>query len=120
MRCPYEVRDEKDYFDEIPDEKVPKDMLELAHHIVEGKSGHFTPQKFEDEYENALKELLRKKQAGQPIERPERPEPARVVNLMDALRRSVEESRAKPAAAPARGRRAQAEEPKKKRSRRAP
>jgi non-homologous end joining protein Ku len=43
LRYPYEVRDDKDYFDEIPDEKVPKDMLDLAHHIVEGKSGHFTP-----------------------------------------------------------------------------
>jgi DNA end-binding protein Ku len=114
LRYPYEVREEKEYFNEIPDEKVPKDMLDLAHHIVESKSGHFTPQKFEDEYENALKELLEKKQAGQPIERPERREPARVINLMDALRRSVETERASPKA-----RRAQAEQPKKKRSRRA-
>jgi DNA end-binding protein Ku len=120
LRYPYEVRDEKDYFDDIPDEKVPKDMLDLAHHIVESKSGHFAPQKFEDEYETALTELLKKKQAGQPIERPERPEPARVVNLMDALRRSVEAGRTgqKPAAQSVKGRRAQAEEPKKKRSRR--
>ena len=112
LRYPYEVRDEKEYFDEIPNEKVPKDMLDLAHHIVEGKSGHFAPQKFEDEYETALKELLQKKQAGQPIERPERPEPARVINLMDALRRSVEVGRAgpKPAASSAKGRRAQADE----------
>jgi hypothetical protein len=97
------------------------DMLDLAHHIVERKSGHFAPQKFEDEYENALKELLQKKQAGQPIERPERPEPARVINLMDALRRSVEASRAspKPAALSVKGRRPQAEQPRKKRSRRA-
>jgi len=47
--------------DEIPDEKVPKDTLELASHIVESKSGHFEPEKFEDHYEDALKELLRKK-----------------------------------------------------------
>jgi|SRR5271165_4388821 len=121
LRYPYEVRDEKEYFDDIPDEKVPKDMLELAHHIVEVKSGHFAPQRFEDEYENALKELLQKKQTGQPIERPERPEPARVINLMDALRRSVEASRvaAKPAAPSAKGRRTQAEQATKKKSRRA-
>jgi DNA end-binding protein Ku len=121
LRYPYEVRDEKKYFDDMPDEKVPKDMLELAHHIVETKSGHFEPQKFEDQYEDALKELLQKKQSGKPIERPERREPARVINLMDALRRSVEASRgaAKPQAASAKARSAQAEHPKKKKTRRA-
>src|SRR5437764_793940 len=61
LRYPYEVRNEKDYFDDIPDEKVPKDMLELAGHIIETKSGHFNPQKFEDQYEDALKDLIRKK-----------------------------------------------------------
>jgi DNA end-binding protein Ku len=59
LRYPYEVRNEKDYFDDIPDEKVPKDMLELATHIVDTKKAHFVPQKFEDQYEDALKELLR-------------------------------------------------------------
>jgi DNA end-binding protein Ku len=53
-----------DYFDDIPDEKVPKDMLELATHIVETKAGHFNPKKFDDRYEDALKELLKKKQSG--------------------------------------------------------
>ena len=96
LRYPYEVRDEKEYLDDIPDEKVPKDMLDLAHHIVEVKSGHFAPQRFEDEYENGLKELLQSKQAGQPVEQPERREPARVINLMDALRRSVEASSVDP------------------------
>jgi len=90
LRYPYEVRAEQDYFDDIPDEKIPKDMLELATHIVETKIGHFDPEKFEDQYETALKELIRKKQAGKPIELPARREPAKVINLMDALRRSVE------------------------------
>jgi len=42
LRYPYEVRKEKEdeYFEDIPDEKIPKDMLELAAHIVETKSGH--------------------------------------------------------------------------------
>src|SRR5437667_5689200 len=93
LRYPYEVRKEDEYFDDIADEKIPKDMLELASHIVETKAGHFEPEKFEDQYEDALKELIRKKQSGQPIERPERREPAKVINLMDALRRSVEASR---------------------------
>ena len=90
LRYPYEVRNEADYFDDIPDEKIPKDMLELASHIVKTKTGHFEPSKFEDQYEDALKELLKKKQEGKPIERPERPKPTNVVNLMEALRRSVE------------------------------
>jgi len=90
LRYPYEVRNEADYFDEIPDEKIPKDMLDLASHIVKTKEGHFDPSNFEDQYEDALKELLKKKQEGKPIERPERPKPTNVVNLMEALRRSVE------------------------------
>ena len=96
LRYPYEVRKEEDYFDEISDEKVPKDMLELATHIVEKKAGHFDPEKFDDSYEDALKELLKKKQSGQKIERPTEHAPAKVVNLMDALRRSVETERRAP------------------------
>ena len=89
LRYPYEVRQAKDYFDVIEDEKVPKDMLDLAVHIVESKKGEFEPEKFEDEYETALKELLRKKQKGERIERPKEPSRTNVVNLMDALRQSV-------------------------------
>ena len=118
LRYPYEVRKEDEYFDDIPDEKIPKDMLELASHIVETKAGHFEPEKFEDQYEDALKELIRKKQSGQPIERPERREPAKVINLMDALRRSVEASRESGKRAPAaKARGSQSERPKKKKSR---
>jgi len=93
LRYPYEVRKEDDYFDDITDEKIPKDMLDLASHIVESKAGHFKPEKFEDQYEDALKELLKKKQSGQKIEAPRDREPSKVVNLMDALRRSVETER---------------------------
>jgi DNA end-binding protein Ku len=93
LRYPYEVRKEDEYFEDIPDEKIPKDMLELASHIVETKSGHFEPEKFEDHYEDALKELLKKKQAGEKIEAPKERAPAKVINLMDALRRSVETER---------------------------
>jgi DNA end-binding protein Ku len=94
LRYPYEIRNEDQYFDDIENEKIPKDMLELASHIVETKSGHFNPQKFEDHYEEALKELLKKKQAGEKIEAPKEREPAKVINLMDALRRSVSAERA--------------------------
>jgi DNA end-binding protein Ku len=93
LRYPYEVRKEDEYFDEIEDEKIPKDMMELASHIVETKSGHFKPEEFEDHYEDALKELLKKKQSGQKIEAPRDRPQAKVINLMDALRRSVETER---------------------------
>ena len=93
LRYPYEVRKETEYFDDIPEEKIPKDMLDLASHIVESKAGHFAPERFEDQYEEALKELLKKKQSGQRIEAPREREPSKVVNLMDALRRSVETER---------------------------
>ena len=89
LRYPYEVRKEDEYFDDIPDEKIPKDMLELASHIVETKTGRFDPKKFEDRYEDALKDLLKKKQKGEKIEKPKERAPSNVVNLMDALRQSV-------------------------------
>jgi len=89
LRYPYEVRDEQDYFDDIPSARVTKDMLDLAAHIIKTKSGHFNPKKFEDHYEQALKELLRKKDRGEKIEAPQDREPAKVINLMDALRRSA-------------------------------
>jgi DNA end-binding protein Ku len=88
LRYPYEVRDESEYFDDIQDVKLSKDMMDLAQHIVKTKTGHFAPEKFEDHYETALKELVEKKMKGIKIEAPrERGEPT--INLMDALRRSV-------------------------------
>jgi DNA end-binding protein Ku len=125
LRYPYEVRNENEYFDDIANEKVPKDMLELAAHIIETKSGHFDPRKFEDQYEDALKDLIRKKQKGERIERVERREPAKVINLMDALRRSVQASggraaaKAKEPSAKRRRGSEQAEASKRKKSRRA-
>jgi DNA end-binding protein Ku len=93
LRYPYEVRNEEDYFDEVGNEKVPKDMLDLATHIVETKTGKFDPGKFEDRYEEALKALIKKKQKGEKIERPKERAPTNVVNLMEALRQSVKENR---------------------------
>ncbi|MGA8800389.1 MAG: Ku protein [Pseudolabrys sp.] len=90
LRYPYEVRDESEYFDDIQDVKLSKDMMDLAQHIVKTKTGHFKPEKFEDHYETALKELVEKKMKCIKIEPPrERGEPQKVINLMDALRRSV-------------------------------
>ena len=93
LRYPYEVRKEKDYFDDIADQKLTKNMLDLAAHIVEQKRAKFEAAKFEDRYEDALKDLLQKKQKGLKIEQPKERPPANVVNLMDALRASVQSER---------------------------
>jgi DNA end-binding protein Ku len=89
LRYPYEVRDASEYFDEIQDVKITKDMLDLAKHIVEQKSGHFEPGKFEDHYEAALTELLNKKQKGVPLTAAKKAAPSNVVDLMEALRASI-------------------------------
>jgi DNA end-binding protein Ku len=89
LRYPYEVRDAADYFDDIKDVKITKEMLDLAKHIVDQKSGHFDPERFEDHYEKALNELLAKKQKGLPITAAKRPQASNVVDLMDALRQSL-------------------------------
>jgi DNA end-binding protein Ku len=89
LRYPYEVRDPAEYFDDIQDVKITKDMLDLARHIVEQKAGRFEPDKFEDQYETALVELINQKRAGKPITPKERPKGENVVDLMEALRRSV-------------------------------
>jgi DNA end-binding protein Ku len=99
LRYKNEVRDEKDYFDEIESTKVPPDMLKLATHILETKKGHFEPEKFEDRYENALKDLIKAKRAGKAPPTLAEPRPSNVVNLMDALRRSAKADRRRPAAA---------------------
>jgi DNA end-binding protein Ku len=90
LRYPYEVRDERPYFEDIPELKLSKEMLDLAAHIVQTKSGHFDPSQFEDHYETALIDLLKKKQAGERIEPAREIVPPRVVNLMDALRASID------------------------------
>jgi len=106
LRYPYEVRDQAAYFEDVPDLKLPAEMKQLAAHIVDSKAGHFDPAKFEDNYETALVELLRAKQAGRVVQ-PSKDEPApqRVINLMDALRASIgAETKKKPAAASTRSR----------------
>jgi DNA end-binding protein Ku len=99
LRYKTEVRDEKDYFDGIPDVKVPPDMLRLAMQILESKTGHFDPDKFEDRYENALNELIAAKRTGKKPPVVSEARPSNVINLMDALRRSAKGQRALPSKA---------------------
>jgi Ku protein len=101
LRYAYEVRDAEDYFDDIKDPKISKDMVELARHILETKAAHFEPDKYEDEYETALKALVKRKAAGKTIKEPEREEkPSNVINLMDALQQSLKGKGGKSARAP--------------------
>jgi DNA end-binding protein Ku len=94
LRYDYEVRDEKKFFKSIPSVRVKKEMVELASHILDRKAGRFDPGQFKDQYELALRKLIRRKAAGHTIERPEKEPAANVINLMDALRESVKHRRA--------------------------
>jgi len=84
----YEVRPPKEYFEDIPAVTISKEMRELAEHIIDTKTAKFDPKKFEDRYEGALVELIKSKLSGKPPKGPP-PKPSNVVNLMDALRRSI-------------------------------
>jgi DNA end-binding protein Ku len=89
LRYPYEIRSEEDFFGDLPEQKVPKEMLDLATHIIATRRGHFDPDKFEDHYETTLRELIKRKQRGEAVERPKTRASGEVINLMDALRKSV-------------------------------
>jgi len=105
LRYPYELRDEDEYFDDIKNPKISKDMIELASHILDTKAAHFDPSRFKDEYENALKTLVKRKAAGKPVKSGDREEkPSNVINLMDALKQSLKgrASAKRSAASPAR------------------
>jgi DNA end-binding protein Ku len=117
LHYPYEIRGEDAVFEDIPDLKLPDQMVGLAEDIVDKMTGEFEPDKFEDRYETAMIELIRSKQAGLPAftEKPAA-RPANVVNLMDALRRSIDDSGGK--AKPAKAKRGDAAEPASKPKRR--
>jgi DNA end-binding protein Ku len=95
LRFDYEVRSESDYFADIPSPRISRDMVELATHILEKKATKFDPSHFKDDYEIALKKLVQRKAKGHTIERPEPAErPSNVIDLMEALRASMKESKA--------------------------
>jgi Ku protein len=95
LRYDYEVRDEKDVFTSIPSPRIPQEMIDLASHILDTKAGRFDASQFKDEYELALRKLVKRKAAGKTIEPPaERPDRGNVIDLMEALRQSVEGGKA--------------------------
>jgi DNA end-binding protein Ku len=94
LRYPYEVRKAEDYFCDLPDLTLARDLLSLASHIVDSKATDFDPLTFRDRYEEALLAHLKAKQSGAVQERkPTFATPHRVINLMEALRRSVAEDK---------------------------
>jgi DNA end-binding protein Ku len=84
------VREPLSYFNDIPKENTPKEMLELASHIIETMTGPFQPKKFEDRYEDALRDLIKRKQAGEKLTPTKVEKPEKKMNLMDALRASLQ------------------------------
>ncbi|HWK68256.1 MAG TPA: Ku protein [Rhizobiaceae bacterium] len=94
----YEVRSEKEAFDDIPEMKIEGEMLELAEHIIKTKRGKFDPTKFDDRYEDAVAELVKAKMEGKKIELHKEPKREKVVDLMEALRQSAGLTAKKPPA----------------------
>ncbi len=98
LRYPYEIRDAKDYFDDIPEVALEPETLKLAEQILKSKATDFDPSQFVDRYEEAVIELLKKKQAGIAVSRERTaPHPLNVVNITDALRQSIAQEKAAPA-----------------------
>jgi DNA end-binding protein Ku len=94
----YEVRSAADAFSDVPKIKIDDEMLELAEHIIKTKAGEFDPKEFDDRYESALAELVQAKIEGRKIKPQKRPEPTKVVSLLDALRESAKSGSGKKAA----------------------
>ena len=90
LRFSNEVRSSEHYFSEIPQIKLPPEMMKLAQHIIRTKSAQFDPTMLEDHYRTALVRILRKKRTKRPTQGPAvKPSLENVINLLDALRRSI-------------------------------
>jgi DNA end-binding protein Ku len=105
LRAADQVRDHTEFFSGIKEEAPDSEMLELAERLIEQKSGAFDPSEFRDRYRDAVLEMVEAKVKGQEPVLAKAPERGKVINLMDALKRSLEaakpaaESRARQAAA---------------------
>lgn len=93
LRTADEVRDSQEYFADIEDEAPEPEMLQLAEQLIEQKSGRFDPSEFKDRYQEAVIEMVKAKIKGQEPVLAKAPERGKVINLMDALKRSLEEAK---------------------------
>lgn len=94
LRYADELKEPAQFFDEVPNAKPDKEMVDLAVELIERKAGEFTPDEFEDHYATALRALVDKKLKGQKIKAPHEeaaPGSAKVIDLMSALRKSIGE-----------------------------
>ncbi|MGZ3313072.1 MAG: non-homologous end joining protein Ku, partial [Caulobacteraceae bacterium] len=89
LRTYDEVRPPQDFFDPIPEKKPDEKMVDIAARIIEQLEGPFDPTQFDDRYEDALKALIAEKQKGHKVEKVQEQDDTNVVDLMDALRRSL-------------------------------
>ncbi len=100
LRTHAEVVDSKKLFDDVPNEKPDRRMIEIAEKIIEQKEGPFEPGTFKDRYEGALRELVKRKQKGRKPVTAAPPEDTNVIDLMEALKKSLK-GKASHARAPA-------------------
>jgi DNA end-binding protein Ku len=90
LRYAAELRNASEYFSDVKTPKIDAEQLSLAKELIQRRAGKFDPSKFTDDYEAALRELVKAKMKHLPLPLEEKPAPrAKVINLMDALRRSV-------------------------------
>jgi DNA end-binding protein Ku len=89
MRMGDEVVQPRDAFEGIPADRPEKQMVEIARKIIEQKEGPFEPDTFEDRYENALRDLIRRKQKGEMLITAEPVKDDNVIDLMQALKKSL-------------------------------
>jgi DNA end-binding protein Ku len=91
LRSQDEVRDGSELLDAVPDVRISRDMIEIAKRIIAQAEGEFDPEEFDDRYQAALRDLVERKAAGAKVSARPTPEPAatNVIDLMDALRRSL-------------------------------
>lgn len=100
LRYSEELRDAKSYFDSIPEQKIDKKQLELADQLINSQTAPLNLKDYKDDYEAALHELIEAKRTETPLPVSKEKPQAKVVNLMDALRRSVTDTKEKPPATP--------------------
>ncbi|MEW5684969.1 MAG: Ku protein [Pseudomonadota bacterium] len=89
LRSNREVKDAAEVFDRIPTHKPPAAMVEIAAKIIQQQEGPFDPSRFNDRYEDALRALIREKEKGHGVKKVEEPKEAEVIDLMEALKRSL-------------------------------